>query len=68
MKLPEFILAGFQKCGTTAIYHILEKHPGVGVSCANPDTRGPITDISYSYPKELNYFQKDSLTTFFRVQ
>ena len=58
-KLPETIIAGYQKCGTTAIYHYLKNHPGVGVARKNPETANivPFLYNDIAYPKELNFFR-----------
>lgn len=40
MKLPNFIIAGFPKCGTTSLYHYLSEHP----------------EIYMPKQKELHYF------------
>jgi hypothetical protein len=40
-RMPDFIIVGAQKCGTSTLYAALKKHP----------------DIFMSTPKELNYFQ-----------
>ncbi|WP_353931853.1 sulfotransferase [Okeanomitos corallinicola TIOX110] len=32
MKLPNFLLAGFEKCGTTSIYNYLNEHPQIYMS------------------------------------
>lgn len=32
MRLPNFLLAGFEKCGTTSIYHYLNQHPQIYMS------------------------------------
>ena len=29
MKKPNFIIAGFPKCGTTSLYHYLNEHPQI---------------------------------------
>ena len=42
-KLPDFIIVGAQKCGTTTLHYSLTKHP----------------EIFMSNPKELNFFQED---------
>ena len=39
-RLPNFLVIGAMKCGTTALHHMLVAHP----------------DVSMSHPKELNYF------------
>ena len=48
-KLPDFIIVGAQKCGTTTIIKSLEKHPKVHIT-------------SYTYPKkaygEVHFFNK----------
>ena len=46
MTLPNFILAGFPKCGTTSLYHYLAGHP----------------EIFMSALKEPHYFAAEELT------
>ncbi len=46
MKLPNFILAGFPKCGSTSLYYYLFEHP----------------EIFLPKQKELHYFTYDILT------
>lgn len=41
--IPDFIIAGFPRCGTTSIFHYLKKHP----------------QILLPYSKETNFFQRD---------
>ncbi len=31
MSYPDFVCMGFQKCGTTTLYELLEQHPGVAL-------------------------------------
>jgi len=45
MALPNFIVAGFAKCGTTSLYHYLIEHP----------------EIYLPERKELHYFTYDSI-------
>ena len=48
-KLPDFIIVGAQKCGTTTIIKSLEKHPDIAVT-------------KYTYPEkafgEVHFFNK----------
>ncbi|WP_420453986.1 sulfotransferase domain-containing protein [Rubrivirga sp.] len=32
MATPDFLIAGAAKCGTTALWHLLDAHPGVGMT------------------------------------
>ena len=43
IKKPNVLVAGFPKCGSTFLYHLLKQHP----------------DIFIPNIKELNYFNKD---------
>jgi hypothetical protein len=43
LRMPDFIIVGAQKCGTTTLHYALSKHPNVFMSS----------------PKELDYFQDD---------
>ncbi len=45
MKLPNFTIAGFAKCGTTSLYHYLEEHP----------------EVFLPKRKELHYFTYDKV-------
>lgn len=42
MKLPDFIIIGVQKCGTTSLFHYLRQHP----------------DINLPEEKEIHFFDK----------
>ena len=48
MKLPNFTIAGFAKCGTTSLYHYLEEHP----------------EVFLPKRKELHYFTYDKVLKF----
>lgn len=45
MKLPNFVIAGFAKCGTTSLYHYLYEHP----------------EVFLPKRKELHYFTYESV-------
>ncbi len=45
--LPNFLIAGASKCGTTALYYYLKQHPGIGF----PDLKEP----KYFSSKHLNF-------------
>ena len=44
MLLPDFIIAGFNRCGTSTLHALLDQHPG----------------ICMSRPKEVHYFNFDA--------
>lgn len=52
-KLPDFIICGFQKCGTSALAKNLNQHPKVNVTRTNHE-KAKISD-----GKEFNFFSKD---------
>ncbi|MCM1984904.1 sulfotransferase family protein [Lyngbya confervoides] len=54
MKKPDFFIAGAPKCGTTALYSYLEKHPEIYI----PDTSSTI-EATYGGKKELHFFGRD---------
>ena len=55
-KLPDFIIAGCQKCGTTALRHNLSKH--ISLSFADPNVD--------KLNKEINFFRLGGENTFSR--
>lgn len=54
MKKPNFFIVGAPKCGTTALYSYLEKHPEIYI----PDTSNTVEAI-YGGKKELHFFGQD---------
>ncbi len=46
-KMPEFLIAGFQKCGTTALHEMLNSHPDIEM----PKSHDPNQN-----PSEIDYF------------
>ena len=32
IQLPNFIIAGVARCGTTSLYHYMKQHPDIGFS------------------------------------
>jgi len=40
MKFPNFIIIGATKCGTTALWYNLDKHPEITMATKTPDTIG----------------------------
>ncbi len=47
MKFPEFIIIGAMKCGTTVLWHNLNKHPGINM-CKNwEDPKTASTEIRF---------------------
>lgn len=54
MKKPNFFIVGAPKCGTTALYSYLEKHPEIYI----PDTSTTVESM-YGGKKELHFFGKD---------
>lgn len=59
-KLPDFLVCGFQKCATTALYKNLPQHPKIKI----PTTSHDICQISQG--KEFNFFkyEKEYSTNF----
>jgi len=56
-KLPDFIIVGCQKCGTTALRHNLNTHPKISL----------VDSVSAKLNKEINFFRVGSSeNTFFR--
>ncbi|MGI9457225.1 MAG: sulfotransferase family protein [Aeoliella sp.] len=45
LRLPDFLIIGSPKSGTTSLYHYLQRHPGVFMST----------------PKEMSFFSKDEV-------
>jgi len=45
MPLPDFVIVGERRCGTTSLYHALDRHPGVYLP--------PKTELSYFIEDEL---------------
>ena len=56
-KLPDFIICGFQKCGTTALGHNLNQHPKVNVALTNHEK------AKGSHGKEFNFFCNETSIT-----
>lgn len=54
MRRPDFFIVGAPKCGTTALYSYLEKHPEIYI----PDTSSTVESM-YGGKKELHFFGKD---------
>ena len=47
MKFPDFIIIGAMKCGTTVLWHNLNKHPGINM-CKNwEDPKSASTEIRF---------------------
>ena len=54
-SLPDFIICGFQKCGTSALYWNLKKHPKIYIATSNHDL------CKISRGKEINFFASNKL-------
>jgi len=52
MYLPNVIIAGVRKCGTTSVFEWLSDHPSVGTST--------VKETTFLMDKDSPYFQKDS--------
>jgi len=52
-KLPDFIVAGFEKCGTSALQHNLAQHPKISVATTDHEK------CKISFGKEINFFSYD---------
>ena len=50
-KLPDFIVCGFQKCGTSALSQNLNQHSDISIA------RTSHVKANLSYGKEINYYQ-----------
>lgn len=59
MTLPNFIICGTQKGGTTSLYHYLKEHPEVFMS---PDTRERLLNYFKKYNEELEKEFKQKIT------
>lgn len=51
LKLPEFLVLGTQKGGTTSLHHLLKKHPGIFL----PDVK-EVHYFSQNYSKSLEWY------------
>lgn len=56
MKLPDFIIIGAQKCGTTSLFNYLSKHPDVSL----PEEK-EIHFFDKFYNKGINWYKKNFL-------
>lgn len=56
-KLPDFLICGFQKCGTTALSHNLNQHSRIKI----PRTGHPKAKLSHG--KEFNFFSSQQIET-----
>lgn len=58
-KLPDFLICGFQKCGTSALFHNLNQHPNISI--AKTDHKNCIG----SNGKEINFFSRVNDSTYY---
>ncbi len=58
-KLPDFIICGFQKCGTSALGINLSQHPKVNITRTNHEK------AQISGGKEFNFFCDDRTSTYY---
>ena len=56
MKKPNFIIAGFPKCGTTSLHHYLDEHPEIYMP-----TQKELHFFTYNNLSKLNKGPKDSI-------
>ncbi len=54
--LPKVFLAGFSKCGSTFLYHILESHPYVTAAVKEPRQWNRVPASSLGFEKLIAYF------------
>lgn len=76
MKFPDFIIVGAAKCGTTALWYNLDKHPKITMATKTPDVVGmsfwnkkiPPTkeDLKWYKSKFSGYLSGEKTTAYYR--
>lgn len=65
MRLPNFIILGAAKAGTTAVYHYLGQHPQIGMSRIKETNFFALMDdpLDFRGPGDRDYITRFSVTT-----
>jgi hypothetical protein len=70
MILPNFLILGAAKAGTTALYHYIKQHPQVGMSRIKETNFFALMDepLDFRGPGDQNYIGRFSVTSFEEYQ